>query len=195
MKLYDITRTLQDAPLYPGSAPAILRRLSDAARGDGCTVTLITADSHLGTHADAPCHFLPDGLSIDKMPVECYCGPCRVVSVPERELLSVEDLKQLDLQGAERVLLHTGGGVFLCEDAAAYLAALPGLRLLGTDALSVGPADDEAPIHKALLGAGIAVVENLILDEVPDGDYILFAPPAKYGGCDGAPVRAILLHE
>lgn len=193
MKLYDITRTLQDAPLYPGSAPAVLRRVSDVAKGDECTVTLITADSHLGTHADAPSHFLPEGDSIDQMPPDHYCGPCRVLTLPPEELIRREDLLGR-IEGAERLVLHTGGA-FLCEEAAEFLAGQTGLRLVATDAISVGPPDNEGPIHRALLGAGIAIVENLILDDVPDGEYLIFALPAKYGNCDGAPVRAVLLHE
>ena len=194
MILYDITRTVQDAPLYPGSAPAVFRRMSDVSRGDAYSLTLITADSHLGTHADAPAHFLPDGPGIDRLDPALFCGPCRVLTPDAEELIPLDALRGR-AEGAERLLLHTNGHAALCEEAAEYLAGLSDLKLVGTDALSIGPEDNEAAIHRTLLGAGLAVLENLILDGVPDDDYILFAPPVKYRDCDGAPVRAILLHE
>ncbi|MEG1849993.1 MAG: cyclase, partial [Oscillospiraceae bacterium] len=62
-----------------------------------------------------------------------------------------------------------------------------------TDAWSVAPLDNEAEIHGILFGGGLAVVESVCLDGVADGDYTLCAFPIKLGGCDGAPVRAVLL--
>ena len=64
-----------------------------------------------------------------------------------------------------------------------------------TDAVSVAPADNERSIHELLAGGEVAVIENVVLDDVEDGDYLLFAFPVKYGGCDGAPVRAVLIGE
>ena len=61
--------------------------------------------------------------------------------------------------------------------------------------LSVAPDDNERNIHELLMGGNVAVIENAVLDGVEDGDYLLFAFPVKYGGCDGAPVRAVLIAE
>ena len=191
MKIYDITRTLQEAPVYPGDEAAFVEQHSVGERFRSSTVK---AGSHAGTHADAFSHLLEDGLTIDQMPLENYCGPCRVLTVPgDQELIRQDDLKGR-IGGAARVLLHSGGTAFLCEEAAEYLVGC-GIRALVTDAVSVGPADNEETIHRILMEGGVAIVENAILDGVPDGDYLLFAFPAKYGGCDGAPVRAVLLTE
>ena len=67
------------------------------------------------------------------------------------------------------------------------------MKLLVTDALSVAPPDNEETVHKLLMRGGVAIVENADLSGVPDGDYMIFAYPIKYGSCDGAPVRAVLL--
>ena len=191
MKIFDISRVAQDAPVYPGDPAPVIEELESPGAGARCS--RITAGSHSGTHADAFSHFLADGLPIDQMPLENYCGPCRVVSVPDAELICQENL-QGRLGGAERIALHTGGNVFLCEEAAEYIVSC-GIRALVTDSVSVGPADNEAVIHRILMNGGVAIVENADLEGVPDGDYLLFAFPVKYGGCDGAPVRAVLLCE
>jgi len=191
MKIYDISRRLQDAPVYPADEPVKIERVMDMEKGDDWNVSLITAGSHLGTHADAFSHFIAGGLTIDKMPLEVYCGTCRVVSVEAEELIRVEDISG-KIAGAERVVLHTGGQIFLCEQAASYLVEC-GVKLLVTDAMSVAPDDNAATVHRILLGGGVAIVENADLTDVPDGSYLLFAFPVKIGDCDGAPVRAVLL--
>lgn len=194
MKIFDITRTMQEAPLYPGSEPPTVRRLSDTAKGDPYTTSVITAGSHIGTHADAFCHCLADsGVTIDKMPLENYCGRCRVLTVPANAIVTLDDIRGR-LGGAGRVALHGGGKSYLCEEAAEYIARC-GVKALVTDAWSPAPLDNELAVHEILFRAGVAVIENAVLDGVEDGEYMLFAFPVKYGGCDGAPVRAVLLHE
>lgn len=192
MKIYDITRALQDAPLYPGTEPPVLEPVA-GIETRGWRETRVTAWSHSGTHADAESHFLPDGAAIDAMPLESYCGACRVLTVSGGELVRAEEL-QGRIAGAERIVLRTGGARYLCEQAADYLAEC-GVKLLVTDALSVAPPDNEAAVHVILARGGVAVVENAVLDGVEDGDYLIFAFPAKYAGCDAAPVRAVLLQS
>ena len=186
MRIYDITRSLPEAPVYPGdSAPQLSRQ-----PGYPDTFTL-TANVHAGTHADAFSHFLPQGLSIEAMPLELYCGPCRVLTVPPEGLVRTDDLRGR-LGGAERIVLRSGGTSFLCEAAAEYIVSC-GVVAVVTDGVSIGPQDNEAAIHTILMRGGVAIIENAVLDGVPDGDYLLFAFPVKIGGADGAPVRAVLL--
>lgn len=191
MKIIDITRSLLEAPVYPGSDSARIETVSSMADGAECNVSLVTADSHIGTHADAPSHFLTDGASIDLVPLDNYCGKCRVITVPPDTLIKLEDIRG-KIAGYDRIVLHGGGNAQLCEEAADYLAACR-IKALVTDAISVGPQDNERAIHETLLAAGVAIVENAVLDGVEDGEYLLFAFPAKYTGCDGAPVRAVLI--
>ena len=190
MKLFDITRTVQQAPAYPGSEPVVVERVMDMQNGDMYNYSNISMNSHTGTHCDAFSHFLRGGTTIDEMALTHYYGACRVITTPiggdiTRELLSGKT------DGAERIVLHTGGGV-LTKSGAEYLAE-SGVITVVTDALSISPLDNEAEIHRLLLGAGIAIVENVVLDGVPDGEYTLSAFPIKLGNCDGAPVRAILV--
>ena len=191
MKIYDISRTIQDAPVYPGDAAPQITERQELRGGARCSE--IIAGSHAGTHADAFSHFLEDGITIDRMPLDLYCGPCRVLTVRSGELVTADELRGR-LGGKEHVALRCGGRSFLSEEAAEYLAAC-GVKLLVTDAVSVGPSDNEAAIHMILMEHGVAIVENAVLSGVPDGDYLIFAFPVKYGGCDGAPVRAVLVCE
>ena len=193
MKIIDISRTLQEAPVYYKDEPAKFDLAESIENGDSCNASVITAGVHLGTHADAFSHFLPEGASIDKMPLENYCGKCRVLTVPSDTLVKLSDIKGR-LAGSERLILRSGGTSYLCEQAAEYIAAC-GIKALLTDAVSVAPSDNEEAVHKLLMEGEVAIIENVCLDGVEDGDYLLFAFPVKYGGCDGAPVRAVLIGE
>ncbi len=193
MKIIDITRTLQDAPLYYKDEPAKIELVQSIENGDECNVSVITAGVHLGTHADAFSHYMEEGATIDQMPLDNYCGKCRVLTVPSDTLVKLSDIKGR-LSGSERLVLRSGGSSYLCEQAAEYIAAC-GIKAVVTDAASVAPADNEKSIHELLMNGNVAIIENACLDGVEDGDYLLFAFPVKYGGCDGAPVRAVLIAE
>jgi len=192
MKLIDITRTVQEAPLYPGSSPVRIERVSDINDGAHANVSKITTGSHIGTHADAFNHFLKEStIGMDKMDLTHYYGPCRVVTVPENTMITREHLEG-KIDNCERLVIHGNKFSYLTIEAAQYIIDKEVITIV-TDAMSIGPPNNEAEVHNLVLGSAIAVVENVILDEVEDGNYTLSAFPIKYGGCDGAPVRAVLI--
>jgi arylformamidase len=122
-----------------------------------------------------------------------YFGPCRVVTVPADALITKKDLEG-KIDNCERLVIHGGGNSHLAKDAADYIVE-KGIQTVVTDALSIAPIGNEAEIHVTILSPGIAVVESVILDHVEDGEYTLCAFPIKLKGCDGAPVRAVLISE
>lgn len=192
MNIIDITRTAQNAPIYPGSSPIIIEQVCDMQKGDAFNASMIHAGSHMGTHADAHCHFIKDSTrTIEDAELYRYYGPCRVVTVPEKQMITRADLEG-KIENCERLCIHGGGLSYLSPEAAQYIVACNILTVV-IDAWSIAPLDNELEIHSIILGAQIAVVENVILDHVPDGTYTLCAFPVKYAGCDGAPVRAVLL--
>jgi len=194
MKLIDISRTVQNAPLYPGSSPVKIEQIMDMQKGDHANVSMITTGSHIGTHADAFSHFLKESnTGIDKIDLTHYYGRCRVVTVPENSLI-IKDILEGKIDGCERLVIHGNKFSYLTKEAAQYIIDKKIVTII-TDAMSIAPPDNEAEIHKMVMGAGIAVIENVILDGVEDGDYILCAFPIKIGDCDGAPVRAVLIAE
>ena len=189
MKIIDISQELLQAPVYPGDPVPTLEPLSCIALGDACNLTAAHLCLHNATHADAPLHFLEDEADIASLALEPFLGSCQVVTATG--LLTGADMEQLVPTGCKRLLLGLGNA-FLTQSAAFVLADL-GVRLVGTDAPSIGPEQDEAAPHKELLGTGIMVLEGLSLSQVKDGAYFLIAPPIKIAGADGAPVRALLL--
>jgi arylformamidase len=194
MRIIDITRPVQEAPVYPGDEPAEIRRVCDMRRGGAYNASVIRMGSHIGTHADADCHYLPDSpVGAGEMGLDRYYGPCRVLTIPAGSVIAPAALLGR-VEGCPRVALHGGGRSFLSGEAARCLVQC-GIRTVVTDAWSVGPPDREAEVHRILLRAGVAIVENAVLDAVPDGDYTLIAFPIKLCGCDGAPVRAVLLQD
>ena len=194
MKLIDISRTVQEAPIYPGASPILVEQVYDMNKGDPFNASKITTGSHMGTHADAGRHFVKGNtIGVDQLELFRFYGPCRVVTVPEKTLITKAALEG-KIEGCERLVIHGGGQSYLTKDAADYIVE-KGVLTVVTDGWSIAPMDNEAEIHEIILAPGLAVVENVILDGVTDGDYILCAFPIKIGGCDGSPVRAVLIAE
>ncbi len=192
MRIIDITREIKSAPVYPGSNEVKVEKLTEMEKGDLFTCSLITAGSHMGTHADAFAHFIMGGTTIEKMELDHYYGKCIVVTTPEDMPVYKKDLEGR-IEGYKKVVLHTGKG-YLTKEAAEYLVEA-GVKTVVTDYWSIAPLDNEKEIHEIILGNGVAVVESVVLDEVDDGEYILSAFPIKIEGCDGGFVRAVLIEE
>ena len=104
MKIIDISRSLKTAPLYPGSEEVRAEKIMDMDKGDEYNLSLITADSHTGTHADAFSHYIKGGTTIDKMELDRYYGKCRVVTVPKNMPIFKNDLEGL-IENTERLIL------------------------------------------------------------------------------------------
>lgn len=150
--------------------------------------------SHLGTHVDAPSHVLPDGAPIGQLDLTPFLGPARVVALSGRGEIGADALPLRSL-GVHRILFRTGGRAFLSPLAAVRLAER-GALLVGTDAGSIDPNDaEDLPAHRTLLSRGVALLENLDLNRVEEGEYELIALPLRFVDLDASPVRAILIRR
>ena len=197
-------------PVWPGD-PAVSLETVCTAETDGCRVTRLTLGSHTGTHLDAPRHVLPGGSSLDELPPARFAGQAVVADCTGcGAVITAADLEPaLRLAGpADMLLLHTGRGSlwgtpayftdYPVPDRDAMKRILEGpWRLLGLDCPSPdAPNDGELPNHRALLGAGVLILENLRgLSQLPAGPFPFFALPLLWAGADGAPVRAIAMLE
>ena len=175
------------------------------AKGDTCNLSEISASAHIGTHMDAPRHYLPDGAGIETFPITAGVGPARVIAIHDPELIHVSELKPYRLTKGERVLFKTRNSeecwtvskfqekfVYIPHETAAYLADCC-VQTVGVDYLTVGGYDTDCPeTHRTLLKAGIWIIEGLNLKDVEPGDYELICLPLKIVGSDGAPARAVL---
>ena len=203
--LWDISPAVHPGtPVYPGDSP--FRQHWDATIGPDSAVNLSTLSlsPHLGAHADAPLHYDPQGAAIGTLALEPYLGLCRVIHAIDCGQLVEWAHLGAAVQGAlpARVLVRTRRKAATdhwdhCFSAFApctlnYLADL-GVRLVGIDTPSVDPADSRhLPSHQVLRQRQLRVLENLVLDEVPAGDYELIALPLKLTTADASPVRAVL---
>ncbi len=176
--------------------------------GASCNVSVLTTGTHTGTHLDAPLHFIPEGMSLDALDLSTLVGPAQVVEIFGRDQVTSADLEGAGITwGTVRVLLKTdntrlrrkdnphfdSGYVGLAPSGAQWLAS-HGIRLVGIDYLSIGPYGPmNTETHKIVLGAGMVVVETLVLDNIAPGKYTLIALPPKFQGLEGSPCRALLI--
>jgi len=202
-KLWDISPAVSpDSPLFPGDR-AYAQEWT-ASIGPGCPVNLsaVTLSPHIGAHADAPLHYGADAPAIGAVSLEPFLGPCRVIhAIGCGPLVHREHLAHAVGALPPRVLVRTCLKAPLhwspefsafAPETIAWLAAL-GVRLVGIDSQSVDPADSKTlPSHRQLLALDMRVLENLVLDDVPAGDYELIALPLKWVLADASPVRAVL---
>lgn len=201
--LYDISpRIAPGIPVWPGDTPYELRPTASIAAGATVNLSALTATPHLGAHADAPLHSERDGGGIETVSLEAYLGPCRVMRVPPQPLIEPHHLKAVDVAKPPRLLLRTDSvrdrGGFpqqfsALSPALAHLLADRGVLLVGIDTPSIDPFTSKTlDAHHALFRRGVANLEGLNLEGVPDGVYELIALPLRLVGCDASPVRAVL---
>lgn len=203
-RLWDISPPVHEgAPVFPGDTP--YRQRWAATLGPGCPVNVseITLSPHIGAHADAPLHYDAGGAAIGQVDLAPFLGPCRVIhAIDKGPLIEWAHLAHALDQLPPRVLVRTYQRAPVERwDAqlAAYapatierLAAL-GVTLVGIDTASIDPADSKTlESHQVIRRLDLRVLENLVLDEVPEGDYELIALPLKLVNADASPVRAVL---
>ena len=205
----DATVTLDQSttPVYEGDAPMRFEFLKEMRRGDPLTLSAYSLGAHSGTHVDAPMHFIASGAPIDKVPLERFIGPARVIEIADDvQAITASELGRHDWRGAPRILFRTRSSIhgwmtsplfhrdfaYIAPDAAQLLADA-NVQLVGIDYLSAEQFGASAPrAHQILLGKGIPIVEGLLLTNVRGGDYDLIVLPMKVGGHEGAPARAVL---
>ena len=205
--IIDISVPLKpDMPTWPDSVGLRLTRTMSLEAGDRANVSRLDCDVHMGTHVDAPWHFLNDGFTVDAMSLDVLIGPALVAYLPEASVITANELADLNLaSGIQRLLLKTRNSdlwaagvtefrkdyVALSADAARWVVER-GIRLVGIDYLSVQCYDDNPLTHQILMKAGVIIVEGLNLAAVEPGSYELICLPIRLMGADGAPVRAVL---
>ena len=191
MKLYDLSQEVFSCAVYPGDPKPEKQVLSATASGDLYNLTAFSMCAHNGTHIDTPFHFLKDGKTVEQMDLEVFVGDCFVAR--HEGNVSAADAQSMlgKANGAARLLIAGNATV---TEAAAEVFARSGIRLLGNEGQTVGPADAPMQVHLILLSRGIALLEGIVLKDVPEGHYFLSAAPLNLAGSDGAPCRAYLIH-
>jgi arylformamidase len=201
--LYDLTPLVSDnLQVWPGDIRPRRRVHCDMKRGDHLTLSSLHATVHLGAHADAPSHYGPEARGIHEMDLDYYLGPCQVIRVTIARGATIGLNLLPSRLSAERLLIATGtypDPESFNEDFAALTPDLvtalqhQGVKLVGVDTPSVDLfASKDLPVHKAFLKYDMAIMEGLVLKDVPEGNYELIALPLRLKDFDASPVRAVL---
>ena len=192
MKIYDISQEVFSCAVYPGDPEPDRQTLCSTRSGDLYNLTSFSMCAHNGTHIDAPFHFLHNGKTVDQMCLSHFVGDCFVarhqgdVTAADAEAI----LKKAN--GAERILI--AGKATVTEEAAEVFAASQ-IKLLGNEGQTIGPENAPMQVHLILLRQEIALLEGIVLNDIPEGRYFLSAAPLNLGGADGAPCRAYLIER
>lgn len=191
------------SPVFPGDTPYSQEWSATLATDCPVNVSRITMSPHVGAHADAPLHYDPQGAPIGAVDLSPYLGPCRVIhAIGKGPLVRWEHLAHAARELPARVLVRTYERMPVdrwdaqlaayAADTIEQLAGL-GVKLVGIDTASIDPAESKTlDSHQVIRRLGLRVLENLVLDDVPEGDYELIALPLKLMAADASPVRAVL---
>jgi arylformamidase len=202
--LWDISPPVQvGAPVFPGDAAFALQWTARISADCPVNLSMVTLSPHTGAHADAPLHYDEAGAAVGTLALEPYLGRCRVIhAIGCGPLVQWTHIAHAAAGLPPRVLVRNYARApvdrwdadlpALAPQAVEQLADL-GVLLVGTDSASVDPAaSKDLPCHQVLRRRGLRVLENLVLDGVPEGDYELIALPLKWTSACASPVRAIL---
>jgi arylformamidase len=206
---YDISVPLKQGMNYfpTDPAPPKIYRYHDRDLGGRVTMSMMEMITHTGTHIDAPLHFVAGGSTISDMPLDATIGRCRVIEITDQEKIRVAELERHHIRKGERLLFKTRNSpktytsdtfvddyVYLDADGATYLAD-KGIILFGLDNITIGSFkehDNLTRTHQILLSAGVYILEDCALADVPPGEYELLCLPLLMWNGDAGPCRAIL---
>ena len=203
MRIWDISPPVCAAsPVFPGDTAYAQQWVARIGPGCPVNVSAVTASPHVGAHADAPLHYADGAAAIGALELAPYLGRCRVIhAIGCGPFIGTAHLAHAVRGLPPRVLVRTceRAPTTWVDDFSAYapetiewLASL-GVKLVGIDTASVDPAASKTlGSHRQLRRLDLRVLENLVLDDVPEGDYELIALPLKWVDADASPVRAIL---
>lgn len=210
--IHDLTITLDENTLpFPDSGDPHMtwKHLVDHTIYK-CQVSLFSMVTHLGTHVDAPLHYVKDGKTTSQMPLERYCGKAVCIDASENiptegfwDITDVLDKNKALIDGTELLVLYTGW-----EDRVGTKEYFDfpdmhpnsgkvlddyGIKGLGLDMPSVG----RNPLsHHGILSHDIAIYESFInLKPLIGKHFYLSAVPLKFADGDGSPVRAYAITE
>jgi kynurenine formamidase len=213
-RFIDLSHPLVDGLPHFDSDPALSIEVYQTVQQVGFNLTRMVMGSHQGTHLDAPFHFFDEGKTLDRIPLERFYGPARVIDLapggelePETPITvaMLEPFEELFVPGG-KILYRTGwdrrfgqeaffsGFPDLTLEAAQWIADRR-IGLLGMDTPT--PSKDFLPCHHILLGQGveIVIVEGLTrLEELPD-EFVFAGFPLNIAGRDGSPIRAVAILE
>ncbi len=223
-RIVDLSVELRDGlSTYPGGPKmAVMNRIThewSAPRylppAAGAADRIVLLNEHIGTHVDAPFHFVKDGETIEAVAIDRFCGSAVLADVSTRDPAAPVTPAQIQAALAARgevvrprdILLvrcwagdrdHPGfaRAAALTPDVGAWAVAQR-VKAVGIDLPNVdSPGDRSFPVHMALLPAGVLIYENVAnLCSVGAARFTFFGLPLRLAGATGSPVRAVAVVE
>jgi kynurenine formamidase len=216
--LVDLTHSLHEGvPTWSGGCGFRLEIKVDYEKG--LRVQTIKSHAGVGTHMDAPSHFIPGGKDIGDLALENLFVPACVLDLRNKMDPSLFVLPQ-DIEDYEKrygpipknslVIARTGWEQFWTEpiryrnpdtsgkmhfpgfsEEAAKLLLQKEIAGIGIDTLSPdGSNTDAFPVHECILGAGKYILENLAhLDRLPEAGAYALCLPPKLKDATESAVR------
>lgn len=195
----------EQLPVWPGSPGWAIRTESWVEGDDDIANSELTSDLHVGTHVEAPRHFLRSGATLDGLGLDIFVGPAYVVDLGSGTVVDAAALESAGVpDGTTRLLLRTSNSAWwpasgefrpdyvALDESGAQWCVDRGLALVGIDYLSVQSQQAGPETHRILMRSGIAILEGLDLSGVTAGPWELTCLPLPLVGTEAAPARAIV---
>lgn len=213
MEMIDLSRLIYDGmPKIPILPDVHVQRFLSLERGHPLNVTALSLPCHAGTHVDAPIHIVPNGKSIDELPLESFSGNGAVISVKKNggEEVTAKDLESsgVEVKRGDILMLHTGWDEkfdspdynlhpYLSVDAAEWMVKR-GIKMFGIDCITVDlptplrPKGFDFPVHRTLLANDVLIAENVTnLASIVGKHTRILALPLRIKGSDAGHARII----
>ena len=213
MEIVDLSRVIYDGmPKVPVLPDVHVQRFFSLEKGHPLNVTEISLPCHAGTHVDAPIHIVPNGKSIEEIPLDYFVGAGAVIPVKKTggEEVAARDLEDsgVSVNRGDILMLFTGWDEkfespdynvhpYLSVGAADWVVKM-GVKLFGIDCITV---DLPTPmrgkefdflVHKTLLGNGVLIAENVAnLGKIVGKRTRIWALPLKVKGSDAGHARIV----
>ena len=202
----DISLTIETGRIvWPGDPGVEVSKLMQIEKGDICNTSLLTCPVHVGTHVDAPLHFVDGGDGIESLPLYSLAGKAKVFEIINKTEIPLGEIENSDINEGDIVLFKTINStvylkeksfnenyVYLSTKAAEYLV-MKKIATVGIDYYSIaGVNNNLIECHQVLLGAKVTIIEGLDLSGISPGEYEFICLPLKIKGSDGSPARAII---
>ena len=208
-RIWDISQQLRtELPVWPGDVSFDCSVTGAVANGSSVNLHRLTLSTQSGTHAECSRHVRDDAVDLAALDLTAFLGECELRDVSGAQHVNSQGvipasavLERLPPQ-VERLVLRTfttpnwntwPTGFRALDPELIEAIAARGCRLIATDAPSIDPETcKQLRSHHACHRAGMAILEGVVLDGIPEGRYELIALPLPIFGIEATPVRAVL---
>ncbi|MFX1519661.1 MAG: cyclase family protein [Promethearchaeota archaeon] len=185
---------------------------------EGMKASSLSVMVHSGTHIDAPDH-LSYGKKLDEVSIETFIGDAIVIDMSNKgsgEVITLQDLenalekikREFEIDHINKVIIKTHwtskkwgtpeyfkDSPYLSKEAAEWLVK-KNFKLVGIDFQTDSSRVKGRPVHEALLGNDVCIIEYLTnTEELTKNKVKLYALPLKLMDTEAAPARVVAIEE